>query len=99
MVDIPHELILKAADEINKKQGVCDILPAARFSMTDGTNEFRYDTLVCDKRMGVKQTGTCAHLCKNCALEKKAADLRGTKKAKPNQNNVSPKQRKCFKEV
>jgi hypothetical protein len=42
--------------------------------------------------MGSKQTGICAHLCKNCALEKKAADLRAPKKAKP-------KQRKCFKEV
>lgn len=78
MVDIPHELILRAAEEINKKRGICNILPAARFSMASWDNEFKYDGLVCDNRMGGKQTGIAAAHCNNCALEKKEAAQRAT---------------------
>lgn len=31
MVDIPHEALFKAVEEINKKRDICKILPKARF--------------------------------------------------------------------
>lgn len=70
MVDIPHELILRAALEINNKRGVCNILPAARFIMPDGASDFQYGGLVCDNRMGGKKTGITAEHCHNCVLKK-----------------------------
>ena len=87
MVDIPHELILSAAAEIDKKRGVCNILPRARFSMCDGATSFYFDGLVCDERMGGKQTGVAAAQCRNCALEKeeaaqRASNSRSTKRGK-----------------
>jgi hypothetical protein len=83
MVDIPHELILLAAADINKKQDICDILPTARFSMPSTSNDFKYTGLVCDPGMGGKQTGVSATHCRNCVLDKEKTALRKTNSAKP----------------
>lgn len=70
MVDITHEQMFKAYKLIEKKRGVCDILPSARFSMSDGESYITFDTLVCDDRMGSKQTGISAQYCDNCIKAK-----------------------------
>ena len=65
-VDIPFEILKEAMDLIEKRKGTCQFLPAARFIMTDWDNEFRFDTLVCSRKMGGKRTGVGAQYCKNC---------------------------------
>lgn len=66
MIDISHEAILEAAEQIKKKKGICKILPRARFILRDGDTNFEFNLLVCDNRMGGEQTGILALLCKNC---------------------------------
>lgn len=69
MVDIPHEALFKAVEEINKKRDICKILPKARLYCD--TEDFMFGGLVCDDRMGGEQTGVAAGHCKNCILEEK----------------------------
>ena len=69
MLDISHEEILKVAEAIQKKKDVCKILPRARFHMLDGKTTTVFAYLICDDRMGGKQTGDAAANCKNCLLE------------------------------
>ena len=71
MVDIPNEAILKAAEAIKKKDGICKILPRARFHILDGRDNFEFNLLVCDARMGGEQTGISASHCKNCVNKNK----------------------------
>ena len=71
MLDISHEEILKVAEAIQKKKDVCKILPRARFHMLDGKTTTVFAYLICDDRMGGKQTGDVAATCKNCLLKEK----------------------------
>ena len=71
MLDIPHEEILKAAEAIQKKKGICKILPRARFHMLDGRTTTVFAYLICDDRMEGKQTGDVAEHCKNCLLKER----------------------------
>lgn len=69
IVDIPNEAILEAAKAIKKKDGICKILPKARFHILDGEDNFEFDLLVCDDRMKGEQTGIAAGHCKNCVIK------------------------------
>ena len=68
MVDIPHEAIIRAAEEVAKKGGVCKVLPCARFIIDDAGRCY-YFGLVCDARMFGEQTGVGAEYCKNCVAK------------------------------
>jgi hypothetical protein len=68
-VDIENDELQKYFDDVQKKIGVCDILPSARFALrTNGVPT--YDGLVCSEKMGGRQTGVAAGTCKNCKLER-----------------------------
>ena len=66
LIDIPHEAIIEAYEEIKKKEGICKILPKARFILRNNVDKIEYTCLVCDDRMGGKQTGIGAQYCENC---------------------------------
>ena len=68
-IDIENDELQKYFDAVQKKIGVCDILPRGRFSLrTNGVPE--YDVLVCSEKMGGRQTGVSAEWCENCVLER-----------------------------
>ncbi len=83
-VDIPYKVLKEAVQRIEKKMGVCENLPSARFMVhqddlprlsifsTDIPYQPAYswfvETLVCDQ-MGGKSTGCSAEHCKNCILK------------------------------
>lgn len=64
MIDIPNEPMKEYLEELKTKKH-CKIPPAGRFTINyDGT--ITYSGLVCDNRMGSKQTGVGASVCNNC---------------------------------
>jgi len=68
-VDIENDELQKYFDAVQKKVGVCDFLPRARFSLQINGAPV-YDGLVCSEKMGGKQTGVGAEHCENCKLER-----------------------------
>jgi hypothetical protein len=68
-IDIENDELQKYFQAVQKKVGICDILPRARFALkTNGVP--MYDGLVCSEKMGGRQTGVGAEYCTNCQLEK-----------------------------
>ena len=64
-VDIENDELQKYFEAVQKKVGVCDILPRARFALrTNGSPT--YNGLVCSEKMGDRQTGSGAEHCENC---------------------------------
>jgi len=68
-IDIENDELQKYFDAVQKKTGVCEILPCARFAMILNDRP-RYNGLVCSKKMGGRNTGVGAESCTNCFIEK-----------------------------
>lgn len=68
-LDIENDQLQKYFDAVQKKVGVCRILPRGRFALVNGFPKF--DGLVCSERMGGEQTGVAAETCKNCVIKRK----------------------------
>ena len=68
-VDIPASVLLEAYREINKKEGVCEVLPNARFGIVGfpfGTDEWKFSGLICGLKDHRRNTGFGVVLCKKC---------------------------------
>ena len=68
-VDIPASTLLEAYREIKKKEGICEVLPTARFDILGfpfGTDEWKFGGLVCGLKDLNRNTGFGVILCKNC---------------------------------
>jgi hypothetical protein len=73
MLDIPYEELLKAVTEIQKKRGICDHPPMARFYIGpySRSEDPAFEGLICDERgtkMQGRATGTAARGCTNCLV-------------------------------
>lgn len=68
-MDITYEVIQKYLEVVEKKKGICKIMPEGRFHVADN-GLVSFQTLVCDDRMGGLQTGVSAEHCANCILKK-----------------------------
>jgi len=78
-VDIPYTALKKAVERIEKKIGICDKLPSARFHILDDhmaeffkeeRGEWAFDGIICDQ-MGGESTGWGIEECQNCLRRKK----------------------------
>jgi len=94
-VDIPYKVLKEAVERIEKKQGICEKLPSARFMVHQNElPDINFDTfgvsvrpaytwfiqsLVCDQ-MGGKSTGCSAEHCKNCILKVNTSEQKETAK-------------------
>lgn len=72
-LDIENDELQKYFDAVNKKVGICDILPRGRFSIIDNGKPV-FSCLVCSDYMGGKQTGVAAGFCRNCTQDKQGAN-------------------------
>ena len=68
-IDIENDTIVEYLEKVKKKIGICKILPAGRFQITNEGIQFGY--LICSNKMGGDSTGIAAEYCKNCVLEQK----------------------------
>lgn len=68
-IDIENDELQKYFEAVNKKVGICDILPRARFSLVTNGGPI-YTGLVCSEKMGGRQTGIGAEYCNNCKIDK-----------------------------
>jgi hypothetical protein len=69
-IDIEYDELQKYFfHAVQKKVGVCEILPRARFALRLGDRP-RYNGLVCSDKMGGRQTGVAAEHCRNRLGEK-----------------------------
>jgi hypothetical protein len=67
-IDISYEEIQNYLREVNKKTGICKILPRARMQITK--KGLLYDGLICSPEdMNGSATGVSAECCKNCLLK------------------------------
>lgn len=73
-IDIENDELQKYFDAVQKKIGICEILPRGRFSLRRN-GEPMYNGLVCSEKMGGRQTGVGAEYCENCLLEKTATPI------------------------
>jgi len=67
-LDVPADEIAEASRAQEKKRGTCEVIPAARFGVSQ-YGAVTFDTLVCDLRDG-RSTGCAAQYCQNCVLAK-----------------------------
>ena len=72
-IDIENDELAKYSTAVQKKIGVCRILPAGRFVFRDG--QAHYGGLVCSDKMGGLQTGCGAESCKNCLANSVSAHI------------------------
>ena len=67
-IDIQKSEINKYLNDAEKKKGVCDVIPAARFSIRD-EGPVQYTGMICHPMdMGGEATGIGASSCENCLL-------------------------------
>jgi len=67
-IDIPADQAVKYSADLKKKEGVCKVMPRARFSFM-GDGSIQYAGLVCSSLdMAGDATGIGAGSCKNCIL-------------------------------
>ena len=69
-ITVENDELQKYFNAVEKKRGVCRIMPAGRFHITDKDRP-RFDCLVCSDKMGGKQTGVGADTCTNCIREER----------------------------
>lgn len=67
-LDVPFEQVREYYLRVLAKSSVCRFLPMARFGIREN-GMVVFDTMVCDNRMGGKNTGVAAESCRNCQLE------------------------------